>query len=378
MSNLFDYLKWRGDLDFVQSPLNPVDNIILCQIAYLPFDGIVPGPEEKQTISVKDAIEILYKKMHNKDASRAATQNAANAELHFVHRPDPALVNALRPASRFGNCRLCGYVNHIDTEREIQFSALCINTGDGSWFVAYRGTDLTFVGWKEDFNMSFSEVVPAQLAAADYLEKMAKKIKGPLRIGGHSKGGNLAIYAASQCCKKIQRRITAVYSNDSPGFHKRFIAGEGYAAVRERIHAFIPQSSVVGMLLERGNDYTVIKSSQAGLLQHEMYTWEVTHNDMVRVDDITLVSRFVDKTLREWIAALDNTHREQFIGALYTILSASQAKSIHELERSWPQSVGRMLQSLGEIDDPTKQLIGKALGAFLQSARNNIHTLLKK
>jgi len=369
MSTIFDYLTWRGDLDFSRSPLNPVDNIILCQIAYLPFDGIVPGPDERAEISVKDAARILYQKLQDKDEC---------AKLQFLFKEDTALISVLRDASRFGNCRLRGYVNHIDTEREIQFSALCVNTGDGSHFIAYRGTDVTFVGWKENFNMSFCKVVPAQLAAVDYLAKMAKKIKGPLRLGGHSKGGNLAVYAASQCGKKIQGRVTAVYSNDAPGFHESVIASEGFAAIKERIHTFIPQSSVVGMLLEHGTAYKAIKSSGNGLLQHELYTWEVTHNDMVYVDDVTQGSRFVDKTLKDWITRLDNTHREQFIEALYTILCASQAKTIIELERSWPKSAARMLQSLGDIGEPTMNLIKTSLAALFHAARNNIDTLLKK
>jgi len=389
MSTIFDYLTWRGDIDFSRSPFNLVDNIVLCQIAYLPFDGIVPGPDERTDISVKDAVHILYQKMQDKDE---------RAKLPYINKEDSALISALRNASRFGNCRLRGYVNTIDTGKEIQFSALCINTGDGSHFIAYRGTDVTFVGWKEDFNMSFSKVVPAQLAAADYLVKMAKKIKrpflkgpllkrpllkipllkGPLRIGGHSKGGNLAVYAASQCGKKIQRRITAVYSNDAPGFHESVIASEGFAAIRERIHTFIPQSSVVGMLFEHGTAYKVVKSSVNGLLQHELYTWEVAPNDMVYVDDITQGSRFVNKTLKDWIATLDNTRREQFIEALYNILRASRAKTVPEFERSWLQSTARMLQSLGDIGEPTRNIIKTALAALFHSARNNLVLLQKK
>ena len=379
MSTIFDYLTWRGDLDFSRSPFNLVDNIILCQIAYLPFDGIVPGPDERADISVKDAVHILYQKLQDKDEC---------AKLPFVNKEDSALIGALRDVRRFGNCRLCGYVNHIDTGKEIQFSALCINTGDGSHFIACRGTDMTFVGWKEDLNMSFSKAVPSQLAAVDYLAKMAKKIKGPLlkglfrksplRIGGHSKGGNLAVYAASQCGKKIQRRITAVYSNDAPGFHESVIASEGFAAIKERIHAFIPQSSVVGMLFEHGTAYKVVKSSVNGLLQHELYTWEVTSNDMVYVDDITQGSRFINKTLKDWFATLDNTRREQFIEALFTILRASQAKTIPELERSWPKSAARMLQSLGDIGEPAKNIIKTSLAALFHAARNNIDTLLQK
>jgi len=354
-------------LRFTQSPFNPVDNVIFSQLAYLPLDGIAPGPEQNGSITVSRAADLFDEKM----------QGDPGIEQAIIFKEDPALLRVMGSSRRFGGCRLFGYVNLVDVEREVQFAAVCADTGDDSSFIAYRGTDLTLIGWKEDFNMSFNEVVPAQLEAERYLEEMAKKIKGPLRLGGHSKGGNLAIYAASQCSAKIQRRITDIYSNDAPGFHEKVIASDGFAKIRERIHSFIPQESVVGLLLEHGNDHHVIKSSQAGLRQHELHSWEVTHNDMVRLDSVTQGSLFVTKTIREWIGELDNVHREQFFEALYTILSASQAKSIPELGSLWFRNAGLMLKSLGNIDDSTRAVIRKTLAALISSARRNIDTLLK-
>jgi hypothetical protein len=367
MANIFDYITWRGDLSFTQSPFNPVDNIIFSQLAYLPLDGIAPGPDENGLITVSRAAELFNEKL----------QNDTSVEQAIVFKEDPALLRALGLSQRFGNCRLYGYVNVIDVEREIQFAAVCADTGDDSSCIVYRGTDLTLIGWKEDFNMCFSEVVPAQIEAVHYLEKMAQKTTGALRVGGHSKGGNLAIYAASQCSAKIQQRITDVYTNDAPGFHEKVIASDGFAEIRDRIHSFIPQESVVGLLLEHGNDHQVIKSSQAGLRQHELHSWEVTHNDMVRLDSVTQGSLFVNKTLQEWIGALDIAHREQFFEALYTILSASQAKSLPELGSLWFRNAGLMLKSLGNIDDSTRSLIRKTLAALIGTARRNIDTLLK-
>jgi hypothetical protein len=367
MANIFDYIMWRGDLSFTQSPFNPVDNIIFSQLSYLPLDGIAPGPDENSHITISRAAELFNEKW----------QNDPGIEQSIVFKEDPALLRAMGSSRRFGDCRLFGYVNLIDTKREIQFAAVCVDTGDDSCFIAYRGTDLTLIGWKEDFNMSFNEVVPAQIEAAHYLEKMAQKTNGSLRVGGHSKGGNLAIYAASQCSAMIQHRITDIYSNDSPGFHEKVIASDGFAQIKTRIHSFIPQESVVGLLLEHGNDHRVIKSAQAGLRQHELHSWEVTHNDMVHVDSVTQGSQFINKTLREWIGALDIVHREQFFEALYTILSASQAKSLPELGSLWFRNAGLMLKTLGNIDDSTRELIRKTLAALISTARRNIDTLLK-
>ena len=367
MANIFDYITWRGDLRFTQSPLNPVDNIIFSQLAYLPLDGIAPGPDDDGSITVSRAAEIFNQKL----------LHDARIEQAIVFKEDPALLRAMGFSQRFGNCRLYGYVNLIDVERQVQFAAICVNTGDNADYVVYRGTDLTLIGWKEDFNMCFNEVVPAQIEAVHYLEKMAHKTNGPLRIGGHSKGGNLAIYAASQCSAKIQRRITDIYSNDAPGFHEKVIASDGFTEIKSRIHSFIPQESVVGLLLEHGNDHCVIKSAQTGLRQHELHSWEVTHNDMVHLDSITQGSQFINKTLREWISELDIEHREQFFEALYTILSASQAKSLPELGSSWFRNASLMLKSLGNIDDSTRALIRKTLASLISTARRNIDTLLK-
>jgi hypothetical protein len=369
MANIFDYLSWRGDLTFSQSPFNPVDNIIFCQLSYLPLNGIVPGPDEKerQGISIGLTAEIITERLRQDSSLRQA----------MMFRDDPAFISALGESKRFRDCRLCGFINQIDISEEKQFAALSVITGGEYPFITYRGTDTTLVGWKENFNMSFSEAVPAQLEAVSYLEEMAKKLRGPLRIGGHSKGGNLAVYAASFCCKKTSRRIAGIYSNDAPGFHRHVIESEGFQRIRDRIYSFVPQFSVVGMLLEHGEGYTVIKSSQSGLMQHELYSWEVARNDIVRLDRISQESRFVDKTLREWINGLDHEHRERFIETLYTILISAHVKSIPELSADWFKAVGRMIQSLKDIDDSTRTLMGKTIAALFSAARNNIDTLFE-
>jgi len=299
-------------------------------------------------------------------------------KLSSIFKEDPQLIRDLSSSKRFGNCQLFGFVNHVNEDSEIQFSALCIDIGDGSSFVAFRGTDTSLVGWKEDFNMSFKETIPSQLEAVNYLEKMAAMINGPLRLGGHSKGGNLAIYAASYCEKKIKHRITDIYSNDAPGFHGKVISSAGYAEIKSRIHFYIPQSSIIGMFLEHGTEYKVIKSSETGLMQHSLYTWEVTHNDLIYADEVTSSSLFVDKTVRDWLSALDNDQRERFIDAVYQILNNSDVKSLGDLESSWLVSVGRIIKSIGNTDEATRKLILKTISELFFSAGRNIDTLFNK
>jgi len=368
MANIFDYIKWRGDLDFNASPFNPVDSIILSQLSYLTLDSIVPGPEDKDSVSVALAVRIYEEKINS----------AEGLKLTSVFKEDPELIRALGASERFGNCHLFGFVNKFDAGREIQFSALCVYTGDGSCYIAFRGTDASLIGWKEDFNMSFREVIPSQLEAGYYLEKMSPLINGSLRVGGHSKGGNLAIYAASTCGKHVQKRITDIYANDSPGFHENFLSHSGYAAVKDRIRIYVPQSSVIGMLLNHKGDHTVIKSSQSGIMQHNLYSWEVAHNDLIRAEKTTTSSRFINKTLREWLNNVDSEQREDFIEALYHILTAAEVSSFQELEKSWFEAVGKLFKSLGQIDESKRKIIRNTLKELFICAGRNIETFIKQ
>jgi hypothetical protein len=367
MADIFDYLSWRGDLSFRKVPFNPVDNVILTHLSYLPLDNIVPGVEENKTITIAEAAEAFGK---------AVLQNPEVFDSVLVSKQDPEFLNILSGSVRFKDMGLTGFVNQIDPDMEKQFAALSILTGDDSFFITYRGTDNSLVGWKEDLNMTFTAEIPAQREAVHYLERMAKKFRGSLRVGGHSKGGNLAVYAASFCSPWVRKRIAEIYCNDAPGFSSRVISSEGYLAIRDKINSFVPESSVVGMLFEHDDNYSVVKSTQIGLLQHDIYSWQVTYNDVVRLDKVNRQSRFIDRTLKEWIANLDKEQRQGFSEALYTILSSTEASSIPELTSDWFKSATHMIQSVTNINDTSRDMVVKTIGSLFQAARNNIDALL--
>jgi hypothetical protein len=364
---MFDYLSWRGDLSFDETPLNPVDNIILSQFSYLALDGIVAGPDVKQKkgITIGEAAAVFAEKV----------QTDPGFSRSPILKDAPLFMAAVGAARRFSSCQLKGFLSRFDPSEEKQFAAVSIILRRRLAFISFRGTDNSFVGWKEDFNMSFRDEVPAQRDAVVYLEKMARRLRGTLILGGHSKGGNLAVYAASCCARGIRRRISVIYSNDAPGFQRPLIESEGFRRIRGRIQAFVPQSSLVGMLFERGGDYTVVQSSQRGLLQHDLYSWEVMGTDMVRLEQLTQKGQFIHKTLHEWINGVDPGQRERFIKAMYSIFCATQVTTIPELTADWFKSAGMMLQSLKNVDESTRSLIVKTLAALFRAVRNNIDTL---
>ncbi|ULQ60319.1 DUF2974 domain-containing protein [Brucepastera parasyntrophica] len=369
MANIIDYLNWRGDLDFRQAPFNAVDSIILSRLSYLPFEGIVPPPSERKTITVSEAVKRFSE----------LTADGENSLSARVSRPeDSALLKALGESRRFRDFRLAGFVNHVDASQEKQFAALTILMKKGPVFVSYRGTDNTIVGWKEDLNMAFLDHIPSQQDAAEYLNNAAQKFKGKLMTGGHSKGGNLAVYAAAFCGRHVQNRITGIFNNDGPGFREEIVTGKEYRKVVGRIQTFVPQGSVVGMLFEHGDNYTVVSSTKKGLLQHDLYSWEVTPNDVLRLHTVTSGSAFMDKTMNEWISGLNNEQRRQFADTLYQVLSSTEAQTVPELSTSWLKSSLSIVHSLGSIDKETRDAVVHAVSALVKSARNNMGTLFPR
>ena len=372
MANLFDYVSWRGDLDFDLIPFNPVDNIVFSQLAYLPMDDIVPAPDKRAIVSVS-ALAKLYaaKRGGRPQASKDVTVAMASSVLA-----------AIGMAPRYENCGLFGYVNNTDHGAEKQFSAFCAVTGRKrsarKLLIVFRGTDTSIVGWKEDLNMSLLYSVPSQKEAVSYLEKVAWRFPYPIIVAGHSKGGNLAIYASAFCNQAIKRRITAIYSNDAPGFHREIIHNGEYREICGRIQAFVPQSSFVGMLLDHAVTPRVVKSNATGLLQHDMRSWEVRRDDLADGGELTAQSRFIHSIVTEWIGKIGAERRYQFIEALYKILLSTNATSFADIGSDWPHSAAGIIGGLKTVDGRTKKLMGEIVGELFRTASKNIIRQRKK
>lgn len=314
LGNLLDYLAWRGELSLEQVPFGAVDGLILAVLAYLPFGELVPEGADRPVPLGRAAEGWLARPV----SRRGGNQNSL------------ALLRALAGAPRFSGMGLCRYADRFIPREETQFAALTILPGDGSACLAFRGTDGTLVGWKEDFNLSFMDVVPAQLEAAGYIQDFAAAFSGPLRLAGHSKGGNLAVAGASLAPVRVRDRIAAVWSFDGPGLNPYLLARPGYQELRTRMFSFVPKSSVVGLLLAHEEPHIVVDSDQEGLFQHDPYSWQVLGPDFVRLEEVTAGSRLIDRTLKNWLAGLTNEQRETVADTLYELLSSGDAKTVRE------------------------------------------------
>lgn len=357
MADLFDYIYWRGDLTFEQSGFNQVDGMILARLTYVPFERIIGDLPEGS--SVAEASSMLL--------------DIPEIESLVNIRDDVSLLRAVRDSRRFGGVRLYRYENTTDTFTQTQFAAVTFRLNDSLSCIAFRGTDNTIVGWKEDFNMAFTFPVPAQRMALRYVEDVISSLDGDFVVCGHSKGGNLAVYSSAFCKHLLQNRITAVYNYDGPGFDEKVLNTPGYGRICKRTDTFVPQSSIVGMLLGHKEKYIIVHSSQRSApLQHNLYSWDIQRDDFERLETVTAGSRFLDNTIRDWLGSLDRAQLEKAADALYGIFTETNASTLRELSDNWYANAKIMLQSIKSMDPATKSIVAEMLKALMVSARNEL------
>ena len=354
MADMFEYLSWRGDLAFGDVPPTAVDALILSTLVYCDFAGIVP--EDGATpVSLQAAAEAFLA--------------LPDPEVRVRVKNDLRLLEAAAAAPRFQGIRLSHYRSILVPEADTQFAAMAAALPDGTVCLVFRGTDYSLTGWKENFNMSFSDSVPAQREAAAYTAEFAASHPVLLRLCGHSKGGNLAVYAAAKAPEAIRRRILNIYNLDGPGFTEGFLADPGYLATVPKIRTVIPESSIIGILLEHEGDYTVIRSRQVGILQHEPYSWEIMGGDFIRVKEISGSTLFVDRTIKNWIRDMSSEERSAYVEALFGLLSAGGAGTVQDLLH--PKNIRSFFSTL-KSDEPTRKLLSEEFTELLKAAVTTI------
>ena len=351
MPKMFDYLKWRGDLPFSQAPLNPVDALIFSSLCYTEFGEIVTDDPIRPGF-FRDAVDHFF--------------SLPDYEKRIRVKKDLELLLEAAESPRFRNVGLCFYRDEMIEEEESQFAAMTFLLDDGSAFLAYRGTDYTLVGWKEDFNMSFQDTVPAQRKAVEYLQEFAGVFSGPMYLGGHSKGGNLAVFAGAEAEDSVQNRILRVYNLDGPGFGEYLMGTEGYLNMVPKIETYIPQSSIIGMLLEHEEPYTVIRSTYVGVMQHDPYSWELLGGKFLEAEEMSSDTRFLDQTLKHWLAGMTMEERNEFVDTVFGLLGKGGAKKVYHLLQ--PQSIRTLLKTLN-TDDNVRTVLATELASLIESAK---------
>ena len=358
MANILDYLSWRGDLTLAQSPFNEVDNLILAELSFVNFTGIVPGPGEGEGVPLHAAAEAFFRSHEGGDMGMGV----------LVPDEIPTLLRKMAECPRFREMKVNCFCDHLDVRKAEQFAAVTVELGDGSLYLSFRGTDDTIAGWKEDFLLGCQPEVPAQKKAVAYVKAVAGQYpRRKLMLGGHSKGGNLAVYGGIFVPLAIQRRISAVWSNDGPGFYGAVLETPQHARLEGRIHSIVPKSSVVGMLLEHEESYTVVDSDQTGLWQHDGFSWQVLGTGFVTLRQVSRQGRRNDLALKEWVRRLPVDQREKFVDGLFEVLTASGATTLTDLKEDGFRAAGAMVRAMKDMEKDTRDALFNAIATLFRS-----------
>ena len=368
MSGIIDYSLANAHKDFNALPFSKVDGLIFAQLAYLDYDTFVP---EKQLF----ARGITFSKIAEQDGFENLFP------LERTARKNLLLFNSLAYSKRYGKVRINYHENVFDPLNAIQFSATTFLLPDGNACVSFRGTDSTITGWRETFDMLYNDTVPAQILSAKYLNTVAGKIKGKITVVGHSKGGNLAIYAGAMCSEKTKEKIIEIQSFDSPGFTEDFIASRNYLEMESKIVKFVPEESMIGMLLNDTDTYRIVKSDGEGIHQHDPFLWIVEDNDFVTGKKIDTKAKFVTSTFKEWIGNFTPEQREVFVDGIFDIIQATnaqKAESFIDWSENLKSNNALIFETIKDLDPETRSFMLKFLGNIFPSAKDSLLVTPKK
>jgi uncharacterized membrane protein HdeD (DUF308 family) len=357
MGNIISYLRWRGDINLNERSFNEVDNVVLSMLAYMELAGIVPELGQAGSISLAEAAERY-------------AENRPEKERKQLFAVDPIVLQEAAATKRFGNARLYNFVDIIDSsEEQTQFAALHMALDDGTVYIAFRGTDDSIVGWRENFSISF-QVSPAQQRAVSYLDQTV--LNGMrYRIGGHSKGGNLAVYGSMLLKDKFKDQVLKIYNNDGPGLCPEMIELEKYELIRPKIIRIIPQFSIVGNLFERAEPNRIVLSSAGGILQHDAMTWQIEGEALRQCNELLPKCKSYNRILDRWIEDLDMGQRKAFTQNFFDSLEAGGAKTITEAVHGGVHGFESVLFAMGGGDRKAKL----AIGGFIRTVANGFRSI---
>ena len=336
--NILNYAENKKE-SFEQSPFNRVDAVILCWVSYYTFPDYLKG---ETSVALKDF-----------DNHGLLPDKRMYAEA-FNPRKRKKLFRLLEKNPRYENLEFCDYRDERDETQEKQFAAVSIKISENKYFVAFRGTDPSFTGWKEDFNLACQYPVPSQKSAAEYLKTQMRKFPdAEFYCGGHSKGGNIAVYSAVYSDKELQNRIISVFNFDGPGFINDVYSELGYENISDKIIKIVPQSSFVGMLLETRECYEIVKSRNLSILQHDPFSWTIKDDDYVYLKDRSKFSIRLEKAINKWLKEIPVPERTRMIKMVYGAITALGMRDINEFNRTLYKQIPALYKrykNLGQED----------------------------
>ena len=359
MKNMLDYIKEFGHVSFEERAFSEIDALVLTELEYLPLEKVVPSDENGENfVTVKEIAEYMQE---HKQELFDENPMMITEERHEVSQ-------VIADAPRFQSLKFFGVVSEWDKDTTKQFAAVTVEVEPSVRLVVFRGTDETLIGWKEDFLMTYSPLVAAQTDAKEYLAKQASLWDGDLMISGHSKGGNLAIYAAATQVEDVQLRIVDIFCFDSPGLYRSVLETKGYQNIVPLAMRYIPQDSLVGLMLESEVPYVIVKSNATGAMQHSAMTWEIEDGQFIKMEKLTKNSQLNDQTFKKWTESVSDEELELFWNVFFELLFSVGIDTVNDLYGEFMHYVQEFLKAAGNMDEEKRELLTR-IALLLVSTR---------
>ncbi len=359
MKNMLDYIKEFGHVSFEERAFSEIDALVLTELEYLPLEKVVPSDENGENfVTVKEIAEYMQE---HKQELFDENPMMITQERHEVSQ-------VIADAPRFQSLKFFGVVSEWDKDTTKQFAAVTVEVEPSVRLVVFRGTDETLIGWKEDFLMTYSPLVAAQTDAKEYLAKQASLFDGDLMVSGHSKGGNLAIYAAATQEEDVQLRIVDIFCFDSPGLYRSVLETKGYQNIVPLAMRYIPQDSLVGLMLESEVPYVIVKSNATGAMQHSAMTWEIEDGQFIKMEKLTKNSQLNDQTLKKWTESVSDEELELFWNVFFELLFSVGIDTVNDLYGQFMHYVQEFLKAAGDMDEEKRELLTR-IALLLVSTR---------
>ena len=339
--SLFDYIDYYKDYTFLETGFNEVDNVIFSCLAYVNYNFIVSSNKSNK-LTIKEVGD-TYFSLHQKQPKidMLAVKEAVK------------LLKKVKDTTRYKDVLMYSY-KYIGNE-ESQFSALTFEISKDLCYVAFEGTDQLISGWKEDCKMAYEFPVTAHKYAVKYLNYNFLFSNKRLIIGGHSKGGNLALVSSMCCNYFVKNKIINIYSNDGQGLRKAQIESKKYESIKDRLIHIIPQYSIVGLLLRHDDNYTVIHSTRKGAISHCTSYWEVENDHFLR-DELSPFSKILDQGIITWLDKYDDEKREKFVNSVFEILEANNVQSLLQLKKQ-VKLLFKVIKSAKDLDPIVSEML---------------------
>ena len=338
MKNMLDYIKEFGHVSFEERAFSEIDALVLTELEYLPLEKVVPSDENGEDfVTVKEIAEYMQE---HKQELFDENPMMITEERHEVSQ-------VIADAPRFQSLKFFGVVSVWDKDTTKQFAAVTVEVEPSVRLVVFRGTDETLIGWKEDFLMTYSPLVAAQTDAKEYLAKQASLWDGDLMISGHSKGGNLAIYAAATQVEDVQLRIVDIFCFDSPGLYRSVLETKGYQNI-------VP--------------FVIVKSNATGAMQHSAMTWEIEDGQFIKMEKLTKNSQLNDQTFKKWTESVSDEELELFWNVFFELLFSVGIDTVNDLYGQFMHYVQEFLKAAGNMDEEKRELLTR-IALLLVSTR---------